>query len=67
MNNCKEDLTILDVSCDRYADFWEIFFKLFDRYWLDCPYKVYFGTNFKTCELGAQFRKGCRDYLCRRR
>lgn len=54
MSNCKEDLAILVVSCDRYADLWEIFFTLFDRYWPDCPYKVYLGTNFKTFELGGR-------------
>lgn len=38
-------LSILIVSCDRYSDVWEPFFKLFWRYWSDCPYQVYLGSN----------------------
>ena len=36
---------ILVVSCDRYADIWPHFFSLFWKYWPDCPYDVYLGTN----------------------
>lgn len=46
MTDCAK-LAILVVSCDKYADLWEIFFSLFDRYWPDCPYIVYLGTNRK--------------------
>jgi hypothetical protein len=38
---------ILVVSCDRYADLWEPFFALFDKYWPDCPYQRYLGSNEK--------------------
>ncbi len=39
---------IIVVSCDRYADLWEPFFKCFFKYWADCPYEVYLGTNHKS-------------------
>ena len=39
------DLSILVSSCDPYQDVWEVFIKLFFRYWPDCPYQVYFLTN----------------------
>lgn len=36
---------VLISSCDNYQDLWEPFFTLFFRYWPDCPYPVYLGTN----------------------
>jgi len=36
---------VLISSCDKYQDLWEPFFTLFFRYWPDCPYPVYLGTN----------------------
>lgn len=36
---------VLISSCDRYQDLWDPFFTLFFRYWQDCPYPVYLGTN----------------------
>ncbi|MGA8027664.1 MAG: hypothetical protein WB992_11005 [Bryobacteraceae bacterium] len=38
----------LVVSCDRYRDLWRPFFALFWRYWPDCPFPVYLGSNFET-------------------
>lgn len=43
-------LSILVVSCDKYSDLWDTFFVLLEKYWPDCPYKIYFGSNFKKCE-----------------
>ena len=40
-------IVILVVSCDRYNDPWEPFFKCFFKYWPDCPFKIYLGTNHK--------------------
>jgi hypothetical protein len=40
-------LSILIISCDRYADIWHPFFTLFWKYWPDCPYPVILGTNEK--------------------
>lgn len=36
---------ILVLSCDKYADLWQPFFKLFWKNWSDCPYPVYLGSN----------------------
>jgi hypothetical protein len=38
---------ILVLSCDKYADIWQPFFQFFQRYWSDCPFPVYLGTNDK--------------------
>jgi hypothetical protein len=35
------------VSCDKYADLWDPFFHCLQKYWPDCPYKVYLVTNEK--------------------
>jgi glycosyltransferase involved in cell wall biosynthesis len=40
--------SILVVSCDRYRDLWRPFFHQFWRYWPDCPFPVYLGTNSAT-------------------
>jgi hypothetical protein len=39
---------VLVVSCDSYRDAWIPFFTLFFRYWSDCPYPVFLGSNFET-------------------
>ncbi|MCC7361490.1 MAG: hypothetical protein IT317_18530 [Anaerolineales bacterium] len=39
---------ILVVSFDAYQDLWPVFFQLFFKYWPDCPYPVYLGTNHAT-------------------
>jgi hypothetical protein len=39
---------VLVVSCDAYRDVWIPFFTLFFRYWSDCPYPVFLGSNFET-------------------
>src|SRR5579875_2993140 len=36
---------VLVMSCDAYRDLWNPFFTLFRRYWHDCPWPVYLGTN----------------------
>lgn len=40
-------LAVLIMSCDRYDDTWEPFFHFFDKYWPDCPYKIYFASNYR--------------------
>lgn len=42
-----KDCTVLVCSCDSYEDAWEPFFKLFDKYWPDCPYDVILNTESK--------------------
>jgi hypothetical protein len=39
---------LLVVSCDKYRDLWVPFFTLFFRYWPDCPYPVFLGSNDET-------------------
>lgn len=36
---------LLVVSCDAYQDLWGPFFTLLFRYWPDCPYRVFLGSN----------------------
>lgn len=42
------DLAILVVSCDAYHDLWKPFFSCFFKYWTDCPFPIYLGSNFKS-------------------
>ncbi|HET6991917.1 MAG TPA: hypothetical protein VFJ43_11365, partial [Bacteroidia bacterium] len=39
------DIAVLVLSCDKYSDAWNPFFKLFRKYWPTCPFPVYLGTN----------------------
>jgi hypothetical protein len=39
------DTALLVVSCDTYRDLWAPFFTLLFRYWNDCPYPVFLGSN----------------------
>ena len=39
---------VLINSCDKYSDVWEIFFPLFFKYWPNCPWEVYLGSNTKS-------------------
>jgi hypothetical protein len=41
----ETDVAILVVSCDAYKDLWTPFFLCFFKYWPDCPYPVYLGSN----------------------
>lgn len=42
-----KDCTVLVCSCDSYEDAWEPFFKLFDKYWPDCPLEILLNTESK--------------------
>ncbi len=39
------DVSVLILSCDKYADLWQPFLSLFWQNWPDCPYTVYLGAN----------------------
>jgi hypothetical protein len=39
---------ILVVSCDAYRDLWAPFFHCFFKYWPDCPFPVYLGSNHQS-------------------
>ena len=41
----SHDVAVLIVSWDGYVDLWKPFFNCFFRFWPDCPYPVYLGTN----------------------
>ncbi len=41
----KYNCAVLVLSCDRYKDAWVPFFTLFRKYWSNCPYPIYLGTN----------------------
>jgi hypothetical protein len=41
----QSKLARLVPSCDKYADLWGPFFKLFWKFWADCPYPVYLLSN----------------------
>lgn len=43
----EREIAVLVVSCDRYDDLWKPFFNCFFKYWPDCPFKVYLGTNHR--------------------
>lgn len=43
----NKNTAILVLSCDKYADAWQPFFLFFQKYWSDCPFPVYLGTNEK--------------------
>lgn len=40
--------TVLVLSCDRYSDLWDPFFKLFSLFWKDCAYPVVLVPEKKT-------------------
>jgi len=43
----KNNTAILVLSCDKYADIWNPFFLFFRKYWANCPFPIYLGTNEK--------------------
>lgn len=47
MNKC----TIVINTCDAYSDVWELFFKAFEEYWMDCEYKIVLNTEKLKCNL----------------
>ena len=45
-----KNLAILVVSCDRYSDLWPAFIELFYKFWPNCPYQLYIGSNNTRCD-----------------
>ena len=43
--NLKNKCAIFVSSCDAFSDAWEPFFKLFFRYWPDCPFPIFLIAN----------------------
>lgn len=48
----SEDCTILLCSCDSYEDAWEPFFKLFEKFWGNCPFEILLNTESKQYKYG---------------
>lgn len=42
-----DNCSVLVASCEKYSDLWTPFFKLFLKYWSDCPFFVYLISNEK--------------------
>src|ERR1035437_8007453 len=40
-DNFENSCAVFVSSCDSYSDAWEPFFKLFFKYWSDCPFPIY--------------------------
>jgi hypothetical protein len=36
---------VLMMTCNKYKPLWSPFFQLLRKYWPDCPYKIYMGTD----------------------
>lgn len=43
----NEKCSIIVSSCDNFSDLWDPFFKLFFKYWPDCPFKIYLISETK--------------------
>ena len=41
-------LAIVVQSCDKYYDLWDPFYKMFFKYWSDCPFPIYHVSESKT-------------------
>jgi hypothetical protein len=39
------EVALLVVTCDKYNDLWHPYFKCFFKYWPDCPFPIYLGSN----------------------
>lgn len=52
------DIAIFISSCDKYKHAWQIQRHCFDKYWSDCPFDVYFVTNFAKPPFGHHIITG---------
>jgi|ERR1700733_11383486 hypothetical protein len=46
----EQELAILVLSCDKFADAWDPFFNMALKYWPDCPYRIYLCSETKNYE-----------------
>ena len=42
-----KECSVVVSSCDAFSDVWESFFKLFFKYWPDCPFSIYLISETK--------------------
>ena len=45
-----QQLAVLVLSCDKYADLWPLFLQQFRRFFPAKDYKIYFGSNTVRCD-----------------
>lgn len=48
----KWDAAVVVCSYDQYCPLWEPFVHGMNKYWIDCPWKMYFITNFLEAPRG---------------
>ena len=53
-----DDVALVVISCDKYSAAWPVFAYGLQKYWTDCPYKVYFVTGFKDAPIGKSIKIG---------
>jgi hypothetical protein len=41
-DNTMQNIPIIVSSCDKYRYLWDIQLQLFNKYWNDCPHKIYY-------------------------
>ena len=46
MENKKNKIAVLVISCDKYSDLWEPCTKMFNKFWPDCNYDKFLVSNF---------------------
>jgi len=51
MLDIQNKFAILVVSCDKYSDLWNPFFKSFFKFWSDCPFNIYLLSNYKYANI----------------
>jgi hypothetical protein len=44
-NKYMRNMSVLICSSDKYKSLWNLHFDFLNRYWSDCPYPVYLGTD----------------------
>ena len=54
--SATQDMCILVVSCDKYADCWEPFSLCMQKFWPDCPYPVYLATETKEAPRNSIYK-----------
>lgn len=60
----SNDVAVLVLSCDSYADLWLPFFTLLHKYW-NCPYNIYISTETKECEYAIAINKNEKSWTQR--
>lgn len=51
----NEKMAVVVMTCDKYCDTWEVFIKLFRKYFPDCVYPVVLSTETISCAENLPF------------